>query len=189
VPTSDGLIQHLETFLGPIAGGWTEDAAGARLPFQVVRFEGRPRGNVVTYAILGLSRHVLELPSKTVRQELVMAVDRAFATTDVVGVLATVGELLLERHMALLRGEVLPPRDPLVAGSRLDALYAAQPVMLPDEFAVFAGSDPPTVFVWLVPVSAREAAIIGSHGWDWFEEQLVAQQPDLFDLARGDIAH
>lgn len=100
MPTSDGLILHLETFLGPIAGGWTEDAAGARLPFQVVRFEDRPRGNVVTYSTLGLSRHVLELPSKTVRQELVMAVDRIFATTDVV----SAGRcFLLADHLYLAR--------------------------------------------------------------------------------------
>lgn len=60
--------------------------------------------------------------------------------------------------------------------------------MLPDEFAVFAGSDPPTVLAWLVPVSVREAALIGSHGWKWFEDRLVAEQPNLFDLARGDLA-
>jgi hypothetical protein len=189
VSEGNDLVQHLERYLGEIAGGWSEDGRGERVPFQVVRFEERPEPGLTTYSTLGLSRHVLGLPAKKVRQEIVMTVDRAFASPSVVGVLATVAELVLKRHHALLRGEVLPPRDALVPNAKLDALYAAAPVMLPHEFATFFGSDPPTVFVWLMPISHREADLIATHGWDWFEDRLVEQQPNLFDLARADIRH
>jgi hypothetical protein len=185
----DGLIDHLEAFLGPITGGWIEDATGDRLPFQVVWFDDAPAKDLATYSTLGLSWHALEAPTKTVRQELLISVDKRFASLPLAGVLSSLGEMVLAEHRPILRGEVLPPRDAIVPGSTLSAFYAAQPVVLPDAFAVFEGSEPHTAFVWLVPISAAEAELIGSHGWSWFEDQLVEQQPDLFDLTRGDIAH
>ncbi len=187
--SDDGLIDHLEAFLGPITGGWTEDATGDRLPFQVVWFDDTPEKDFATYSTLGLSRHALESPTATIRQELLISVDRRFASPQLGSVLSTFGEMVLAEHRPVLRGEVLPPRDAIVPGSTLSAFYAAAPVALPDGFAVFDGSDPQTVFVWLVPISATEAGLIDSHGWSWFEEQLVVQQPDLFDLARRDITH
>jgi Suppressor of fused protein (SUFU) len=185
----DGLIAHLEAFLGPITGGWIEDATGDRLPFQVVWFDDAPEKDLATYSTLGLSRHALESPTKTIRQELLVSVDKRFATPQLGSVLSTIGEMLLAEHRPVLRGEVLPPRDAIVPGSALSAFYAAAPVALPDSFAAFDGTDPHTVFVWMVPISAAEADLIGSHGWAWFEDQLVKQQPDLFDLRRRDIAH
>lgn len=187
--SDDGLIDHLEAFLGTITGGWTVDSTGDRLPFQVVWFDDIPEKDFATYSTLGLSRHALESPTKTIRQELLISVDKRFASQQLGSVLSTVGEMVLAEHRPVLRGEVLPPRDAIVPGSTLSAFYAAVPVALPDAFAVFEGSDPPTVFVWLVPISAREAGLVGAHGWSWFEDQLVEQQPDLFDLRRRDIAH
>ena len=93
VVSGDGLITHLEAFLGPIAGGWIEDANGDRLPFQVVWLEDAPEKDLATYSTLGLSRHAIE------------------------------------------------------------------------------------------------AGLIGSRGSKWFEDQLVQQQPALFDLTRQEIAH
>lgn len=189
MPDPNGLIAHLESFLGPIAGGWARDANRQRLPCQVVWFEEAPDRGLMTYATLGLSRHALQSSTKTIRQELLLSVRRSFGSTQLVGVISTVAEMLLARHQPLLRGDVLPPAGPIVSGSTLSALYAAIPVLLPDAFAVFEGSEPPTVFVWLVPVTAVEADLIGSHGWSWFEDQLVEQQPDLFDLGRPGILH
>jgi hypothetical protein len=39
------------------------------------------------------------------------------------------------------------------------------------------------------PWNTLEGDLIASHGWSWFEDQLVQQQPDLFDLTRQDIEH
>jgi Suppressor of fused protein (SUFU) len=186
---NDGLIAHLEAFLGPITGGWIEDATGDRLPFQVVWFDDAPDQDLVTYSTLGLSRHALESSTKTIRQELLVSVDKRFATPQLGSVLSTIGEMLLAEHRPVQRGEILPPRDAIIRGSMLSAFYAAPPVALPDSFAEFDGTDPHTVFVWMVPISAGEADLISSHGWAWFEDQLVEQQPDLFDLRRRDIAH
>lgn len=186
---SDGLVEHLESFLGPISGGWSTDESGQRLRFQVVRFDGAPDERSVTYLSLGLSRHELGLPTKTVREELLVSVHREWASDRLASVISTIGEELLGRHRALLRGEILPPREPITPGSQLAAFYAAAPVLIPDAFGSYAGSTPPTVFVWLVPITATESELVASHGWEWFESQLEAQQPDLLDLGRDGIVH
>ena len=183
------LVAHLETYLGAIAGGWSRDAAGVPMRFQVVRFDDRPDQGLVTYSTLGLSDHVIDLPMKAVRQELVMAVRRPSAGPHVVSVLATVGDWMLERHQGLLRGEVLRNGGAIPEGGSLDSLYASVPVMLPDGFATMATTDPATVFVWLIPVSDEEAGLVATHGWPWFEERLIERQPDLFDLNRSAIVH
>lgn len=153
-----------------------------------MRFDDAPDDGLVRYSTLGLSRHVIDLPDKAVRQELVMCLQRRFAGNGIVSVLATVGEMLIARHQALLRGEVLRGSGSIPPGGSLDSLYAAAPVMLPDEFGTYP-SDPPTVFVWLVPIHDAEAALVATHGWLWFEQQLVERQPDLYDLRRAEIDH
>ena len=183
------LVGHLETYLGEIAGGWSRDAAGVPMRFQVVRFDDRPDQGLVTYSTLGLSHHVIHLPTKAVRQELVMTVRRRFEGAHIVSLLATVGGWMLERHQALLRGEVLRNGGGIPEGGALASLYAAAPGMLPDAFATMSTTDPPTVFVWLIPVSDEEAGLVATHGWPWFEERLLEQQPDLFDLQRATIIH
>jgi hypothetical protein len=147
----EGLIDHLEAFLGPIMGGWTEDATGDRLPFQVAWFDGAPEKAIATYCTLGLSRHALETGTKTVRQELLISVQKRFSSAQLGNVLSSVGEMVLAEHRPILRGDVLPPRGAIVPGSTLSAFYAAAPVALPDAFAAFGGSEPPTVFVLADP--------------------------------------
>ena len=186
---SDDLVAHLETYLGPIRGGWTEDGRGVPLPVPVVWFADAPEPGVVTLATLGLSRHRLPSGQKDVRLELVLSVESRFRSDRLLGALTAVGEEVVARHRPLLRGDVVPMGDGLVAGSPLDTFYIAPPVMLPDAFAVLGATEPPTVFAWMVPITSVEAGLVESRGWRWFEDLLVQQQPNLFDLERGPIEH
>lgn len=185
----DPLIAHFESLLGPIASGWHTDASGERLPFQIVRFEHAPEPDATTYMTLGLSRHQLASASTTIRQELVIGVRSRFASTQLVSVLSTVGELVIASHRPLLRGEVLPPRDAIIPGSTLTAFVASPPGSYPESLDAFEDTDPPTVIVQLVPISRAEVALIDSHGWAWFEEQLAEQLKDVLDLERTGIRH
>jgi hypothetical protein len=187
---TDPLIDHLEAQLGPIAGGWSQDSAGVRLPFQVVWFADAPSPGITTFATLGLSKHLLGQPtSSDVRQELLLMAQDRFRSDRLVSALAAVGELVVERHEALPRGQTVPMGSPLVPGSSLDGFYATIPVILPDAFALLDSTDPPTVIAWLVPIAASELSLIESHGWRWFEARIEEQQPDLFDLYRDPIRH
>jgi hypothetical protein len=91
----------------------------------------------------------------------------------------------IARDHAYQRGEVLQLRGPLIAGSRLEALYVAMPTCLPDAFRSFEAGGETIVFMWLVPITASEAAYVRSHGWEAFEAALVDRKPDLMDFGRA----
>jgi hypothetical protein len=94
----------------------------------------------------------------------------------------------IDSDAALLQGDVIGPRGSLMDGSDLAALYVTIPVCFPDEFHSCPVSfDEPVVLVWLVPISSAEAAFVGDQGWNAFEEQLAALDPDLWDFDRPSI--
>jgi Suppressor of fused protein (SUFU) len=180
-----GLIEHLEGYLGEIEGGWSRDADGDDMPFEVARF---PRGSgrgTISFATLGLSRYPLQSWSgKEIRHELLMIVPDSLREGPVPGLLQQIGMEALGSARPVLRGEVIGPRGELITGSPMEALYAAIPVHFPDDFAVYEGDDESVAVVWLVPISAREASYVKRHGWRAFEDLLAELDPDLTDLSR-----
>jgi hypothetical protein len=67
--------------------------------------------------------------------------------------LVVVGEMLLKAHEALAPGDVIRGAGDILDTGEKTALYAAAPTFLPDDFAVFVASEPPTEIVWLVPIT------------------------------------
>lgn len=182
------IDQHMERHLGPIARGWV-DRAGEPAAIQVCLFQERPIPGTVTYATLGLSHHILEMPGgREVRQELLLLAAHRFADDDRAKLLAHVAEGVVREHQALLRGQVFPLGYPVAPGSRCNSLYVALPVVFPDGLATCSDTQPPTVFAWLIPIHADEAALAARLGWDAFEDRLERLDPDLFDLSRPSIA-
>lgn len=64
--------------------------------------------------------------------------------------------------------------------SKMEALYAAIPVYLPNDFGQFDD----VVITWLVPVSRSEAEFVAARGWPAFEERMIDVDPDLTDVDR-----
>lgn len=69
---------------------------------------------------------------------------------------------LVRRGQALLRGSVCAGSSEVPGVPRL--FYATIPVFLRDGFRTWQGSDPPTVFVWLVPITSAEHQYIERRG-------------------------
>jgi hypothetical protein len=46
------------------------------------------------------------------------------------------------------------------------------------------GSQPPTVFVWLIPQPADEAEYVKQVGWERYEDRLEAEGVDFWSLDR-----
>jgi hypothetical protein len=179
------LVGHLEGQLGPIDGGWSETASGKQLLFKVLRFVDVPMPGGTTFATLRVSDVEVSLPSgKGVRQELLFCCRGAGQGKPIPGLLHVVGEDLLRAGRALARGDVIGPAGPLFPGSNLTALYSSIPVVFPEQFHVWTGSSPATVFVWLIPITSSEAKLVHDQGWSMFEDLLEAKDPDLFDLNR-----
>jgi hypothetical protein len=179
------LIAHVEQHLGRIARG---SRCAGHQGVQAALIEDCPAAGATAYVTLGLSDHILHAPSgRQYRQELLGASYARYADLRPEANLLTVAHDLLGEHRALLRGEVVGPRGPLVSGSPLEAYYCSLPVYFPDALATFGGSVPATVFIWLVPISHAEAHYVWEHGWEKFEDLLVERDPDLLDLMRPSL--
>lgn len=179
----NSLPAHYEQHFGPIFKGWSDDEKMHGI--QVVFFENQPEAGVSTFATLGLSRHIVELPgAKQIRQELLISANELFSADAVAGLVLSLAEHVLQRNKALLRGEVIGPGTPVVTGSTLSAVYVTNPSPFDDSLTHFISESPATVFAYLVPITESEARLIHEKGWRWFEDQLEHQNPDIWDLAR-----
>jgi hypothetical protein len=182
-------VEFLESHLGSIVHGYTDD--GENLPFHVVKFKGGPFPNTVTYSTLGLSHHnlVKRNSEKTIKHELFIVADSGFDEKEIVGALKRLGKEVLETHRPYLRGQVIGPRGTLFRGTKLEALYASVPVYFPDSFFEFEveNENSSIAQVWLVPVTAREAAFVAQNGWSLFEDLLTEADPDLINFKRDSI--
>jgi len=174
------LVEHLEAHLGTMVGGW-----GNQGDIPVTMFPNQPRPGIVTYSTLGLSKKPLPLPGgRTVRQELVVSVDASYDPKIVASFLITFADYIRKQDRALLRGDVVGPSEPLIPGVKARAVYAAIPVFFSDEFATFRGSEPPTVFVWLIPLPAEDAEYVKATGWESFEDRLEKADINFWNLDR-----
>ncbi|MFI6717728.1 suppressor of fused domain protein [Kribbella sp. NPDC050470] len=180
------MIEHFERYLGPIQEGWAVDADGEEMPFQIVRFDQGSDDKTVSFATLGLGRYPLRstTTARTFRHELLLLAPNKLARGPLPSLLQPIGQACIQDGRALLRGDVLGPRGPLLAGSQMEAFYVAMPAYFPDEFATCEGPDGPVVISWLVPIAAPEAHYVARHGWEAFEDRLVEQDPDLTDFGR-----
>jgi hypothetical protein len=151
-------------------------------------FDNIPTEGVVTYSTLGLSRHILNMPrARQVRQELLFSVAIGVAEDDFTKLLAHVGDGILRKHEALLRGDLINLGYSVAQGTRCDHLYVSLPVVFPDGLATCTDTTPPTVFAWLIPILPAEANFVAKFGWSEFESRLERSDPDLFDMGRSCI--
>jgi suppressor of fused protein SUFU len=182
------LLDHLELHCGETIGGFSE----RHQEFQVIQLPRGPVKGSATLATLGLSHHVMHSSSgggKRFRMELVMLFRESEGRRNLPGVLQQAGAQALRHHHGLLRGDVIGPWGPLQDGATVEALYSSVPVYFPESFHEYTPPDGtlPIVLLWMVPVTASEAAFVRQAGWEAFETELERQDPDLLDMRRGAI--
>lgn len=179
------LPVHYERQFGEIARGWSDDKQVHGI--QIVSFKSQPEFGITTFATLGLSKYVFELSgTRQIRQELLVSANETFSADAVAGLLLSLAELVAKRGKALLRGEVVGPGEPVIAGSTLTAVYITNPSPFEKSLTEFVSEPPATVFAYIVPITAAESSLVREHGWSWFEDQIEEQNPDIWDLARSD---
>jgi hypothetical protein len=180
------VIRHIEAHLGridPAVGTWRWRRRG-RSTLQAA-FRDRPRPGAVTVCSLGVGHHALCSTRGHVRQELLLACWGRFLSAELAGLLTAAAGYALEPHVALSPGQVLGPAGPLIPGSGLEALLCLEPRLHPATLAVCAATEPPTEFVWLVPVTPAE----GREAAEGFVSELLARwerdRVDLLDWQRA----
>jgi Suppressor of fused protein (SUFU) len=123
-----------------------------------------------------------------VRIELLFAAYERYESSKIALFLLTFGQYAVSRERSLLRGDVIGPEKPVIPGVRSDSVYCALPVMFNPGLATFSESVPPTVFVWLMPITNLEADFVRARGWNAFEDCLARYQPDFWDMDRPSLA-
>lgn len=177
------LPNHYEQHLGEIDRGLIDEKRMHGI--QVVSFDGQPEVGVRTFATLGLSRHIVDLSgARQIRQERLMSANETFSSGAVAGLVLSLAEHVLQRGKALLRGEVIGPWKLVVAGSTLTEIYVTNPSPFDSSLTEFVSELPASVFAYLIPITQAEAALVRERVWNWFEDELERQNPDIWDLVR-----
>jgi hypothetical protein len=179
-------MAHLESYLGPIQGGWRDDH-DPDSGLQVARFpDDTPFPGVTTLVTVGLSHHHLPVPDdKGVHQELLMHLPVALG--DLGPSLLDLARDLLRRRRGLSRGEVIHLGEGFLGRGTLAALWAMGPVYLPEGFALCVTPAVTIVLIWLVPITAAEARLVATEGWRALEAAFIAENPDVTDLDRRSV--
>ncbi|MDG4820257.1 suppressor of fused domain protein [Asanoa sp. WMMD1127] len=183
-----GLIEHLESYLGTMAGGSQGDEttpAGVRVGFFG---PDSPFAGVMTVVTVGLwQRHLTVGGDGALHQELLMHVPNEDYPARAAGLLFQVAGELVGREAGLRQGQVLGPAGPVFPGSRMTALVATNPGYLPESFAVCRAEAVPIVLTLLVPVTTREADLVRSRGLPALTHLFAAQDPDLTNPNRPEV--
>jgi hypothetical protein len=170
--------------IDPAVGAWSYRQTG-RDTIQAVAFRDHPRREAVTVCSLGLGHHTLCSTRGHVRQELLVACWDDQLVPQLVSLLPIVAWDLIGRHVALSHGQVLGPAGPLIPGSGLEALLCLEPFLHPDSFAVCEATDPPTEFLWLVPVTPVEGEEAAAGGVSELLTRWERDGVDLLDWQRA----
>jgi hypothetical protein len=177
------VYDHIEEHLGTISTSWKLDEDPS---IQVLKFENELKEGVVTYVTLGLSNTELDIGTKHIRQELVFAANEQFERNAIASFLLTFAMNVRNSTKGLLRGEFVEGK-PLINNVKATGIYASIPVFWESTFHEFEVSTPPTIFVWLMPILQSEALFVKEHGWNAFEDKLVANDVDYWNLNRTSV--
>jgi hypothetical protein len=178
------VAEHLEVALGPISDGWCDP--NGKCQIQVVSFENSPGSGLTTLSTLGLSNYVLKQHGGTsIRQELLTSFESKASLNLVAKVLFAISEHTVETGTSLARGQLITPRYEVDGTPLLTTFYCGNPSPLEPRINLIEQAEPPLIFVYLVALLDSEVQLVRKHGWRWFEEQLDAQDPNVWDLARS----
>ena len=185
------LIDHLEKRLGRMLGASRIFEAGETPGPVVAIFRGGNISGVDSFATVGASSSPL-ISRKTSRRLHLEFMMCGYQQEEGYGplpnILKYVAGQVLESGQAVLRGDVMPLPVPIFPGGKMTALYAAIPVYFDPDFAsVVIENSVDVGVVWLIPVGKSEVSFIEGNGWQAFEDELVARDPDLLDARRAEM--
>lgn len=179
------IDKHLEKYLGEISTGWSDNNSPG---IQIVLFKSQPSLSTNTYSTLGLSNSVLTIKgTKKVRQELLLSVNGLLGTNVWTNLLLFISSEMVQKSRALLRGELIEFKEPIINGSDFYGIYVTIPVLFDSNFQVYSNGDSEVVLVWLIPVTRNECIFIHNYGWSKFEDLLEEKNIDLTNLERESV--
>lgn len=183
----NGLITHIEQYLGEISQGWRLDESTCD-GVQVVAFEDRLFDGIDIYTTQGLSNNTLSLTeTKDVKIEYIAIMKSEYGVKNILELMHWMCSSTLLSRKAVSRGDAFEAPKALKSIVNFDAVYFTLPNILDPRFYDFADSSPNTVFVWAIPIYQSELEYIRKHGWEAFEDTLEEEDPSLWDDQRNPV--
>lgn len=179
------LLDHLESYLGACKSSFAATDGIVPSEPSLLLFDRQPFDDANTIITFGLSNHLLSQPkSPPIRQELVMCFHKDANPIPYGQILTAITRRLIDRHKALLRGDVLFLEGPIVPGYSQSALVCTNPWYWAEGFEQASVDVGSVIVVWLVPVFDEEGQLIQSQGLAVWEQKISNQDIDLLDLRR-----
>ena len=100
---------------------------------------------------------------------------------------AMVANLHADPRYPMSLGQVLEIGHPWLPGASADHLIVALPTVFDPELEWLSDRDGTARFIWLIPITAREAAFARQKGLNALQEQLGAAQVDVSALVRQSV--
>jgi hypothetical protein len=188
----ENLVDHIESYLGPIQESWHSMPDGEECPFRIVRCSGAI-DNTSVFCTFGLQNHAFKdtpnLIGKPIRHELLIAVPEVLGNRNIPALVQQLGLIALRRHKPFLRGEVIGGSHKPFPGMPFVGFYSSSPTFLKnDEFQVYErGDGSQVVFVWLIPIYESEIDLVRARGWNSLEDLFVEKCVDLVELSRESV--
>jgi hypothetical protein len=187
----DWFEQHLGA---PAQVTDARDVEGRRnASFRVGTYLDQPVEDAFTLATIGLSDTPQRGPSaERVRQELLLCAWNGFRHDSFYATLFTAAQLIHDSGETANPGEVIEMPLPVAEGVALRHLFVYLPIYHSDDLhAVPLGNgkkdDEAVEVLWLIPITAAEAAFIEENGPEAFDQLLGREDPDLMDLERPSL--
>lgn len=183
----EGLVAHLEEYLGPIEGTWSHDPDGVDLPFQIAHYvsgrrDSRAPSGTEVYSTLGLSDY--RLGRHRTRIEQLMIVPERTTAGVVPPVLLHAGTLPLEANEVPQFGDTFTDVGALREFSPMDTLYVGRPLYQPADFTPYDRGRGRVHVQWLIPIHDVEAEFVEVNGWPAFEQLMWDLDVDPTDTTR-----
>lgn len=162
---------------------WTVGPIKSRLPrFRVRRIEPSARSDPWVYVTLGAWEGRASDPHPK-EFMLLSPVESALH----VELLAMVAHLEADQRFVLQVGSTVPIGRPWLPGATADHLLVSLPYPFGPSLENLLVHGRHIRFLWLVPITAREAALVLSNGHQQLEEALESRDIDVVDPARRSV--
>ena len=180
------LLGYLESSFDGKAEAMIDDDLALRV--AITYFDDRPIDGLRSYCTLGLSVAPLERGGATFRQELMFVTHYEIDKRAIANFIGSFAEDIVKRGRAVLRGDVVTPREPVILGTLMNFVFVCRPVALVAYGAgVFDEAEPPIDFWWLVPIHDDEAQFARTNGCEALEFALSNSYIPLWDLRRPSV--
>jgi hypothetical protein len=183
------LFDHYEANLG-VASGRMGLTATSTPAVAIFVYESCPYEDCTTYATFGLSDYSLHSRSthEDERYEFLVSANSKYEQKVVASLLLGLArEAIATQQCAGFHG-IEPGIGPVIKDGNplFQNLYFTQCGSFESDIDVCSGASPSIRILQVLPITAKERAVVENEGFEWFEHLLAAQDLDLMDFESRD---